>query len=182
MAKSTVKPSRLQPARLKQRAPAPESSIQKHDVPEGVIRKLSDLLKTTDLAEIEVTTDKMSIRVRARETVGGATFVSAPSTPILPAAAPLSSAAPAAREEPKSDLHLIRSPFVGTFYRAPSPQSPSFVEQGQAVSKGQSLCIVEAMKLMNEIEADMSGIIEKIFVENGTPVEFNTPLFGIRKS
>lgn len=77
-------------------------------------------------------------------------------------------------------IHTIYSPIVGTFYRAPSPDSPPFVEIGTTVREGDTLCIVEAMKLMNEIETDKSGIIEKILVENGTPVEFNQPLFLIK--
>lgn len=186
MPKSSIKPNRLQPSRLKERAASSSPSsqgMQRQDVPEGVIRKLSDLLKTTDLAEIEVTTEKMSIRVRAREG-----FPSMPTNYVVQtsSAAPVGgaamSSAPTPAPEAQSDLHIIRSPFVGTFYRSPSPQSPPFVEQGQAISKGQSLCIVEAMKLMNEIEADCSGIIERVFAENGVPVEFNSPLFGIRKS
>jgi len=79
-----------------------------------------------------------------------------------------------------SNLHTIYSPIVGTFYRAPSPESPSFVEIGSKVKQGDTLCIIEAMKLMNEIESDASGTIEKILVENGKPVEFNQPLFLIK--
>jgi acetyl-CoA carboxylase biotin carboxyl carrier protein len=81
-----------------------------------------------------------------------------------------------------SELHVVRSPFIGTFYRAPSPNSAVFAEVGQSVQKGQVLCIVEAMKIMNEIEADAGGVIEKIFIENGSPVDFNAALFAIRKS
>lgn len=150
------------------------------EVPESVIRKLSEILRSTDLAEIEFATSQMTVRVRARETAMGTVMV--PSS--VPMSAPAGTSAPSAKisAEPQSDLHIIRSPFVGTFYRAPSPTSSNFVEMNQSISKGQSLCIVEAMKLMNEIEADAAGTIEKIFVENGQPVEFNTPLFGIRKS
>lgn len=78
------------------------------------------------------------------------------------------------------NYHTIYSPIVGTFYKAPSPDSPSFVEVGSVVKPGDTLCIIEAMKLMNEIESDSSGIIEKILVENGKPVEFNQPLFLIK--
>lgn len=78
------------------------------------------------------------------------------------------------------NYHTIYSPMVGTFYRAPSPDSPSFVEVGTKIKSGDTLCIIEAMKLMNEIESDTSGIIEKILVENGKPVEFNQPLFLIK--
>jgi len=151
----------------------------KLDVPEAAIRRLADLLRTTDLAEIEIATGAVSVRVRAKESPA---IYSVASSPV--AAAPSATSAPLSRaSEPAahSDLHIIRSPFIGTFYRAPSPTSPAFVEQGQSIAKGQSLGIVEAMKLMNEIESDAAGVVEKIFVENGTPVEFNTPLFGIRK-
>lgn len=80
----------------------------------------------------------------------------------------------------KTNLHTIYSPIVGTFYRAPSPESPSFVEIGTKVRQGETLCIIEAMKLMNEIESDANGIVEKILVENGKPVEFNQALFLIK--
>jgi acetyl-CoA carboxylase biotin carboxyl carrier protein len=90
-------------------------------------------------------------------------------------------AAPAAdfAPEPKSDLHAVVSPMVGTFYRAPSPSSPPFAEIGDVVKKRQTLCIVEAMKLMNEIESDADGVIREIYVENGKPVEFGQKLFAI---
>lgn len=145
-------------------------------VPEETIRKLSDLLKATDLAEIEISMGGLNVRVRGREQV--VTHFASPA--VVPQPVNIASK-PQKSVEPQSDLHIIRSPFIGTFYRAPSPNSPAFVELNQTVSKGQPLCIVEAMKLMNEIESDSSGMIEKIFVENGTPVEFNQPLFGIRK-
>jgi acetyl-CoA carboxylase biotin carboxyl carrier protein len=146
------------------------------EVPEKMIRKLSELLKSTDLAEIEWSFDNMSLRVRAKESSFSSHLVSAPS--MLMASS--SSSAPAPKEA-AADLHIVRSPFIGTFYRSPSPSAAAFAEEGQNVSKGQVLCIVEAMKIMNEIECDSSGKIEKIFVENGTPVDFNTPLFGLRK-
>jgi acetyl-CoA carboxylase biotin carboxyl carrier protein len=91
-------------------------------------------------------------------------------------------ASPAAvgEESREEELGVIRSPMVGTFYRAPSPTSPNYVEEGSSVSKGQVVCIVEAMKLMNEIEAEIAGTVVKILVQNGAPVEFNQPLFEIR--
>lgn len=145
-------------------------------VPEETIRRLSELLKSTDLAEIEIREGSQVVRVRAKES---ASHFSQPPNVTLPSAPP----APRIQKpiEPHSDLHIIRSPFIGTFYRSPSPQASAFVELNQTISKGEVLGIIEAMKLMNEIEADLSGTVEKIFVENGTPVEFNTPLFGIRK-
>jgi len=92
-------------------------------------------------------------------------------------AAPAPAAAPAPPPEPKG--HALKSPMVGTFYRAPSPGAPSFVEVGQTVSKGQTLCIIEAMKLLNEIESDVAGTVKAILVENGQPVEYGQPLFLI---
>ncbi len=89
---------------------------------------------------------------------------------------------PAAGAVDEAGLIAIRSPMVGTFYRAPSPTSPSYVEQNQRIEVGQVVCIVEAMKLMNEIESEVAGVIERILVQNGQPVEFNQPLFFVRPS
>ncbi|MBV9887497.1 MAG: acetyl-CoA carboxylase biotin carboxyl carrier protein, partial [Acidobacteria bacterium] len=105
----------------------------------------------------------------------------APSHP-LPGPSPHAAAAAAAASDPPVDALDVTSPFVGTFYRSPSPDAPSFVEVGSVVRTGQTLCIVEAMKLMNEIESDTSGEVLRIFVENGQPVEYGQPLFGIRPS
>jgi len=104
---------------------------------------------------------------------------SAPAPPAAPAPAP---AAEKKAEEPaaEADLHVVKSPIVGTFYEAPSPGTPPFVKVGDSVKEGQVLCIVEAMKLMNEIEAEVSGVLAKVFVTNGSPVEYGMPLFGIR--
>lgn len=150
-------------------------------VPEAVIRKLAELLRATDLSEIEVTRAGLSIRVKARETQNVSHVGFQTSTYSIPSSSARDIGVKKPFEE-SSDLHIVRSPFIGTFYRASTPANPVFVETGQTVTKGQTLCIVEAMKLMNEIEADASGVVEKIFVENGTPVEFNTALFGIRKT
>jgi acetyl-CoA carboxylase biotin carboxyl carrier protein len=91
-------------------------------------------------------------------------------------------AAPPPEARPVEDLHLVKSPIVGTYYESPSPGAEVFVKVGQTVESGQTLCIVEAMKLMNEIESDASGEVVRIFVENGQPVEYGQPLFGIRPS
>lgn len=154
-----------------------EKSTQ--EVPEKLIRKLSDLLKQTDLAEIEMSLEGISVRVRAKESLisAGYSMAQTQNAAVYPAAVPSKTL-----EEPETSLHIVRSPFVGTFYRAPSPNSEVYVEVGQNVNKGQVLCIVEAMKIMNEIECDSGGIIEKIFVEDGTPVDYNAPLFGLRKN
>lgn len=154
----------------------PSGGDTQTEVPEALIRRLSDLLHSTDLAEIELQTGAINVRVKAKEQVA---------TNVLSTPAPKLVAQPseskAASESTASDLHIIRSPFVGSFYRAPSPTSSPYVEEGQTITKGQVLCIIEAMKIMNEIEADAGGVIEKIYVEDGTPVDFNAPLFGIRK-
>jgi acetyl-CoA carboxylase biotin carboxyl carrier protein len=98
----------------------------------------------------------------------------AAAAPVLPAHAPSVPAAPA------EDLHIVKSPIVGTFYASPSPEAAAFVAVGSRIESGQVLCIIEAMKLMNEIEADISGEVARVFVENGHPVEYGQPLFGIR--
>lgn len=105
------------------------------------------------------------------------TAVAAPEPEPVAAAAPPT---PAAKEPEPEGNHVLTSPIVGTFYRSPNPQSPSFVEVGQKVSKGQVLCIVEAMKLMNEIESDADGIVTQIYPQNAQPVEFGEPLFRIK--
>ena len=106
----------------------------------------------------------------------------APSPASVPV--PMAAAAPVPSPEPRSseDLHLVKSPIVGTYYSAPSPGAEPFVKVGGYIETGQTLCIVEAMKLMNEIESDISGEVLRIFVENGQPVEYGQPLFGIRPS
>ena len=129
------------------------------------LKKLIDLVEESGIAEIEVTEGEEKVRI-TRSTVAQTVYApapvaAAPAAPV-PAAAPApAAAAPAAQ----------KSPMVGTFYRAASPSSPAFVEVGQTVKAGDTLCIIEAMKLMNEIEAEKSGVIKEILVENGTPVE-----------
>ncbi len=103
-----------------------------------------------------------------------------PSGEVLPAAPPAGAPAAGAKPGKSADLHVLKSPIIGTFYRAPNPDSPPFVEIGDRVKKGQVLCIVEAMKLMNEIEADVDGTILEIHVENAQPVEYGEPLFAIQ--
>ena len=130
------------------------------------LKKLIDLVEESGIAEIEVTEGEEKVRI-TRSTVAQTVYAPAP------AAAP--TAAPAARDLSAAQ----KSPMVGTFYRAASPSSPAFVEVGQTVKAGDTLCIIEAMKLMNEIEAEKSGVIKEILVENGTPVEYGEPLFII---
>jgi len=143
------------------------------------IRGLARILSQFDLSEVEVESAGQRIRLR-RERAGVAAQVLAPAAPVLaslPAAAPAAAAAP--QPEPSDGSSTITSPFVGTFYRAPSPESAAFVEVGQTARKGQVLCIVEAMKLMNEIEAEGDCKIVEILVKNAEPVEYGQPLFKV---
>ena len=126
------------------------------------LKKLIDLVEESGIAEIEVTEGEEKVRI-TRSTVAQTVYAPAPV------------AAPAARDLSAAQ----KSPMVGTFYRAASPSSPAFVEVGQTVKAGDTLCIIEAMKLMNEIEAEKSGVVKEILVENGTPVEYGEPLFII---
>ncbi|PTU76404.1 acetyl-CoA carboxylase biotin carboxyl carrier protein [Pseudomonas mangrovi] len=146
------------------------------------VKKLIELLEESGIDELEIREGEESVRISRH---GKQTFaapqmyapapVAAPAAPVAAAAAPSAEAAPSA----KLNGHVSRSPMVGTFYRAASPTSGNFVEVGQSVKKGDILCIVEAMKMMNHIEADASGVIESILVENGNPVEYDQPLFTI---
>ena len=113
--------------------------------------------------------------------VGEQVVVSQVAAPVAASAAPAATASPAGNENPAEEGHLLESPMVGTFYRSPSPDKAPYVELGDRVQVGQTLCIVEAMKLMNEIEADASGVIEAILVDNAGPVQFGQPLFRIRE-
>jgi len=149
------------------------------------LKTLIDLVAESGIAELEVTEGDDKVRI--------AKFSPAPVAPTLPTtvvASPLASspapavagtgapaASPAAAPEPSG--HPVKSPMVGTFYRSPSPGAASFVELGQTVKPGDTLCIIEAMKLLNEIEADVGGIVKEILVENGQPVEYGQPLFII---
>jgi len=141
------------------------------------IKKLIELLEDSDLAEIEVKEGEESIRIsRASSVIPAAQVVAAaPAAPAPVAAA--EPAAPAAPEVPAG--HSVKSPMVGTFYASPSPDAKPFVEVGSTVSAGDTLCIIEAMKLFNEIEADKSGTVRAILKKNGDPVEFGEAMFVI---
>ncbi len=146
------------------------------------LKKLIDLVQDSGIAELEI--NEGEERVRITRTVAGAamTYAQPPiyAAPPPPASAPANPVEPAAvAEAAQPEGHIVKSPMVGTFYRSPSPGAKSFVEVGQAVSSGDTLCIIEAMKLMNEIEADASGTIKAVLVENGQPVEYGQPLFII---
>jgi acetyl-CoA carboxylase biotin carboxyl carrier protein len=147
------------------------------------LKKLIDLVQESGIGEIEITEGEEKVRI-SRQLAAPPMLMAAPAMQHLampggaatgPSAMP--GAAPPAAPEPKG--HALKSPMVGTFYRAPSPGAPPFVEIGQSVSKGQTLCIIEAMKLLNEIESDVAGTVKAILVENGQPVEYGQPLFLI---
>jgi len=149
------------------------------------IKKLIEMVDASGIAEIEIQNGEDSIRIsRATSAV---TVQTAPAVAPAPAAAPtpaapVAEAAPSAEEAPASNEptgHIVTSPMVGTFYSAPSPTAKNFVEVGDSVSVGDTLCIIEAMKMLNQIEADKAGVIKAILVENEQPVEFGQPLFEI---
>jgi acetyl-CoA carboxylase biotin carboxyl carrier protein len=152
------------------------------------IRQILDLVREHELAEFELERD--GLKVRIRKAGGQVTFVAPTAPPVAvaaPAPAPALSAGgpspgggPQAEPADSVDLAIIKSPIVGTFYRAPEPGAPNFVEVGTQVRKGQVLCIIEAMKLMNEIECDTDGEVTSVHVENGRPVQFGERLFSVR--
>jgi len=141
------------------------------------LKKLIDLVEASGIAELEITEGEEKVRI-AKSIAGAPMMMHAPQMmhAPAPAAAPVA-AAPV--EDAVPEGHIVRSPMVGTFYRAPSPGSKNFSEVGQSVNTGDTLCIIEAMKLLNEIESDQSGVIKAILVENGQPVEYGEPLFVI---
>jgi acetyl-CoA carboxylase biotin carboxyl carrier protein len=162
-----------------------------------VIKQILELMREHDLAEFELEQDGLKVRVRKQ----GSTPVFTLPAPTLPAmsvvpaavpalsaaggATPLASAAgsiDAITDEESLELAVITSPIVGTFYRSPDPSSPPFVDVGQTIQKGQTLCIIEAMKLMNEIESEYEGQVVKVYVENGQPVQYGERMFAIKRS
>ena len=143
------------------------------------IKKLIELLEESNVEELEIREGEESVRI-SRGSTRPVVQAYAPQQMMAPAAAPAAPvAAPAAAAAPVATGHSVRSPMVGTFYRSPSPTSGPFVEVGQSVKAGDVICIIEAMKMMNQIEADKSGVIEAILVDDGAPVEFDQPLFTI---
>jgi acetyl-CoA carboxylase biotin carboxyl carrier protein len=147
------------------------------------LKKLIDLVEESGIAEIEVTEGEEKVRITRVSQNAQVMYAQAPMQHYaMPAAAPAAAApaevvAPAGNGLPEGTV--VKSPMVGTFYRAASPGAKAFVEVGQSVTAGDTLCIIEAMKLLNEIEAETSGVIKAILVENGTPVEYGEPLFVI---
>ena len=147
------------------------------------VKKLIELLEESGIDELEIKEGEESVRISRHSKTPAAQQYFAPApVAAAPVAAPVAAAAPAteaAAAAPTLKGTVIRSPMVGTFYRKPSPTSPNLAEVGQTVKKGDTLCIVEAMKMMNHIEADVGGVIDAILVEDGQPVEFDQPLFTI---
>ena len=145
------------------------------------LKKLIDLVQESGIAELEITEGEERVKIVKG---GGVSVVPAASAAALPQMAapeapraPAPAAAPAAEPPAGQEGHVVKAPMVGTFYRSASPDAKPFVEVGQTVKEGQTICIIEAMKLMNEIETDAGGVVKAILVENGQPVEYGQPLF-----
>ncbi len=148
------------------------------------LKKLIDLVEESGIAELEITEGEEKVKIVKTSGAPAAAAAGAVPVPVqpVPLAAPAPVVAAPAAEQPEPAVpegHPVKSPMVGTFYRTPSPDAKPFVEVGQAVKEGQIICIIEAMKLMNEIECDKSGTVKAILVENGQPVEYGQPLFII---
>ena len=145
------------------------------------IKKLIELVEESGVAELEITEGEESVRIN-RYSAQPAPMQYAPQPQHAPQQAPQSAPASQPAAEPASEEtsgHVVRSPMVGTFYEAPSPDAKPFVTVGSRVNAGETLCIIEAMKMMNQIEADKSGVVKQILVDNEEPVEFDQPLFII---
>jgi acetyl-CoA carboxylase biotin carboxyl carrier protein len=144
------------------------------------VKKLIELLDESGIAEIEITEGEESVRISRYPTNVQAAPMMAPAMASAPvAAAPAAAAAPAVAAEPPAAGHRVTAPMVGTYYSSPTPGAKTFVSIGSRVEAGDTLCIIEAMKMMNQIEADTSGTVVSILVENGDPVEYGQPLFII---
>jgi acetyl-CoA carboxylase biotin carboxyl carrier protein len=146
------------------------------------IRAVIDLMTKNKLAEFELEKDNFKIKIK-KSGDGAPQIAYAPaSAPAATAAAPAAAAPAAAATPPADNTPSINSPMVGTFYASPSPESPAFVEVGTKVTPDSVVCIIEAMKVMNEIKAETSGVISELMIENGKPVEFGQPLFKVKAS
>jgi acetyl-CoA carboxylase biotin carboxyl carrier protein len=147
------------------------------------LKTLIDLVAESDIAELEVTEGESKVRIVKSSAMPQNQMMMMPPQAVQQFAAPSAHAAPAPvaapAAAPEPTGHVVKSPMVGTFYRASSPGAPAFVEVGATIKEGDTLCIIEAMKLLNEIDADVSGTITQVLVENGQPVEFGQPLFVI---
>jgi acetyl-CoA carboxylase biotin carboxyl carrier protein len=137
------------------------------------LKKLIDLVQESGIGELEITEGEEKVRISR---LGPA---AQPAVMPAPQPAPVVAAVPAAEVPAAVEGHVVKSPMVGTFYRAASPGAKTFVELGDRVNPGDTLCIIEAMKLLNEIEADQGGVVKEVYVENGQPVEYGEPLFLI---
>lgn len=151
------------------------------------VKKLIELLEQSDVAEIEIHEGEESVRISRHGsapmpfyTPQNAVHLAAPSAPVSPPLSQDGASDPDAETAMELEGEVVRSPMVGTFYRAPAPGAKPFVEEGQAVKAGETLCIIEAMKILNQIESEYTGIVKRILVENGQPVEYNQPLFVIQ--
>ena len=145
------------------------------------LKTLIELVETSGIAELEIQEGEERVRITRSHGAGtiGAPIVAVPQVVTIPAGGAAAPPVPAEAPLPAVEGHVVKSPMVGTFYRAATPGAKPFVEVGDSVQEGQALCIIEAMKLMNEIEADKTGIVKAILTENGQPVEFGQPLFVI---
>ncbi len=151
------------------------------DIPLEDLKSLIATLEAGGVNEFEYEDEKARLRLSFGPTGVVAAPMIAPAYAAAPHAAASAGAAPAVAAEDEANVVYVTSPFVGTFYRSPSPDSPMFTEVGQSIKPGQTLCIIEAMKLMNEIEAEVAGTVAAILVENGTSVEFGQKLFKVKK-
>ncbi|NTV68867.1 MAG: acetyl-CoA carboxylase biotin carboxyl carrier protein [Azonexaceae bacterium] len=144
------------------------------------LKKLIDLVQESGISELEVTEGEEKVRIAKHYgTVAAAPQQYYAPPPPAAAGAPVASSVNLDDEDELPEGHIVKSPMVGTFYRSPSPGADAFVQIGQTVKQGETLCIIEAMKLLNEIESDASGVVKAILVENGEPVEFGEPLYVI---
>jgi len=145
------------------------------------LKTLIELVESSGIAELEISEGEERVRIsRSMPNTNTQQFYAPPPQQMMASAAPPAAAAPAAPSSPAApEGHIVKSPMVGSFYRCPSPGAKAFVEVGQTVNEGDTVCIIEAMKLLNEIEADKSGTIKAILVENGQAVEYGQPLFVI---
>lgn len=146
------------------------------------LKKLIDLVEESGISELELTEGEEKVRISRQQPAQPVQYMQSYAAATMAHAAssaPVAAAPSTAAEEAEIDGHVVKSPMVGTFYRSPSPEANAFVEVGATVNAGDTICIIEAMKLLNEIEADKSGVIKAILVENGHPVEYGEPLFII---
>ena len=149
------------------------------------LKKLIELVEDSGIAELEITEGEESVRIGRYPAPGSVPAAPAqPAAPAAPAPAPAAAAAgndaSAKEEDDTPEGHIVRSPMVGTFYRAPAPDAKPFVDVGDKIGPSDTLCIIEAMKMLNQIEAEVSGEVSAVLVENGQPVEFDQPLFVVK--